>query len=231
MSNKYFLILAFIDIALSFVFQYNLKSTSIPKFMKNKIDGLEVRRVDISQLSELFNRPVYYYEVNNWKVAESEDGKEGTTDSNPVYVLGSFTYGANLWPACLAVSYKLYEDKSFINGKSILDVGCGVGLASIVSAYCDAKSVIAADISPLTLKLMNEAMQELNLSNIIDTLEFDLLNENIELPNTDIVLFADVLYSKQLGIGVAKRVYEAKCKGKWVIVVSFLKIYYNIFQI
>ena len=33
------------------------------------------------------------------------------------YVLGSFTYGAKLWPACLAVTLGLVRDEALIRGK------------------------------------------------------------------------------------------------------------------
>ena len=39
------------------------------------------------------------------------------------------------------------------------------------------------------------------------------------LPAGDVCVFADLLYNKELGRGVARRVAEAKKRGSWIIVV------------
>lgn len=187
-----------------------------------EVDGLRVQRVTVPELSLKIGQPVYFYEVVDWKWWELSSGESRDTSKSsvaPVYVVGSFTYGAKLWPACLAVSYLLLSDKSLIQGKSVLDMGSGVGLASTTAAICGASKVVAADISPLTLKLVAKAANELNLDKI-ETLEFDILNKEIPLPCADLVLFADVLYTPQLARGVAQRVAEAKARGDWIIVGS-----------
>eukprot|EP01041_Mallomonas_annulata_P001157 gene1157-2246_t len=189
--------------------------------LNNEVDGLQVQRVDVPQLSEMFGKSVFYYEVVDWKWWEKPKGGESpksNPQSAPVYVVGSFTYGAKLWPACLAVSLFLHENKNLVEGRTILDVGCGVGLVSHTASLCNAANITAADISPLTLKLVEKAALEMNINNI-KSLELDILG-NIPLPQADISIFADVLYSPQLGKGVAKRVAEAKARGDWVIVGS-----------
>ena len=54
-------------------------------------------------------------------------------------MVGSFTYGAKLWPACLAVALGMIRDASLVQGLSVLDVGCGVGLASFTAASVGAR--------------------------------------------------------------------------------------------
>ena len=51
-------------------------------------------------------------------------------------------------------------------------------------------------------------------------MDFDLKNFEIALPDADLVCFADVLYEKDLGIAVAKRIYECTSKGSKVLLVS-----------
>ena len=46
------------------------------------------------------------------------------------------------------------------------------------------------------------------------------MDSSIPLPASDVCIFADVLYNKPLGRGVARRVHEAKQRGSWVIVGS-----------
>ena len=114
----------------------------------------------------------YNSDPNSKTLKEKETKTEGECGES-VYVFGSFTYGAKLWPACLAVSegrahtlsegsvhtmtYNLsfslslshshshtlslrlflsgiIRDTDLFKGKSVLDVGCGVGLASLTAA-------------------------------------------------------------------------------------------------
>ena len=58
------------------------------------------------------------------------------------------------------------------------------------------------------------------MNNKIETMEFDLKNFEIKLPEADLVCFADVLYEKDLGIAVAKRIHECKTRGSKILLVS-----------
>ena len=93
------------------------------------VDGLLAKRVEITALrhhllEEMQGNPLYYYEISDWSQKSGE------------YVVGSFTYGSKLWPSNLGIAYKLCSpvNKQLLKNKTIIDMGCGVGLASIVSA-------------------------------------------------------------------------------------------------
>lgn len=90
----------------------------------NYVGGLRVQKVAVPSLGTLLNRDIFYYEVADWQWWDevSERG-EANPVTNPraaaaaearptapqgVYVVGSFTYGAKLWPACLAVAQVRY---------------------------------------------------------------------------------------------------------------------------
>lgn len=139
------------------------------------VDNLKVRKIIVPSLMEALEaKDMFYYEVCDWTwwdevstngaVGEASLTTEGSVPpkktvkeekkEKPVYVFGSFTYGAKLWPSCLAVSLGLVRDKELIKGKSIVDVGCGVGLVSFTAAALGASNVAAIDIAPLTLKLV-----------------------------------------------------------------------------
>ena len=104
-----------------------------------------------------------------------------------------------------------------IRCKSVLDVGCGVGLVSLTTSICGANGVIAADISPIVLKLTEKAAHEINISNI-NTLQFDICS-GVPLPEADITIFSDMLYTIPLSKAVARRVIEAYRRGSWVLIV------------
>jgi len=113
-----------------------------------------------------------------------------------------------------------------------LDVGCGVGLSAIVASKLGAGRVIASDISPIALELVQASAVENGIDNM-EFVQFDITSDE-PLPEADVVLLGDVLYNKPLGRAVARRVKEASDRGSWVIVVSscllqciYIKIAYH----
>jgi len=110
------------------------------------------------------------------------------------------------------------RDAALVRGKTVLDVGCGVGLATFTAAAVGAKHVVAADIAPLTLRLVEKAAAELGFSvaqpvekegpaggdsngdgaGLLRTQVFDIMSPAAAepLPPADLCLFADVLYNK-----------------------------------
>ena len=71
----------------------------------------------------------------------------------------------------LAQSVEQYFNEHYdkIFTKSVLDVGSGTGIHSIVSAIKGAKKVVATDISPYAIDNINYNVQIKNLQNVIET--------------------------------------------------------------
>ena len=155
-------------------------------------------------------------------------------------------YGAVLWPAASAVanhliqkiphSYSISHPKKIFNGLTILELGAGTGLVSIVAAMGGAKSVIATDYEPIPLKLLTYAAQHLNptscedhehgksacsqrnLTSIVQTSYFDMCDFKTPLPNADIVVAADIMYEPKTGKAMARRTMEALKQNSRVII-------------
>ena len=201
------------------------------------IDGLRVRRVAIPQLTTALNKSIYFYKVSSWD--RVNDGDDDVLASKPehsglapqgfnfdphadprrrVYVQEKFTYGGSLWPSGLAVALGICgADRALFTGSSVLDVGCGVGLTSFAAAAVGARTTTALDISPLALKLVETAAAEMQLD--VATAVFDVFSP-ADLPAADVVVFADILYTKPLGKAIADRVHEAARRGSAVVVGS-----------
>ena len=155
-------------------------------------------------------------------------------------------YGAVLWPAASAVanhliqnipnSYSSSDPKTLFHGLTILELGSGTGLVSIVAAMGGAKSVIATDYEPIPLKFLNYAAQNLNpspcndhrhenskypkinLTSIIQTSYFDMCDFKTPLPQADIVVAADIMYEPKTGKAMARRTLEALKQNSRVII-------------
>ena len=101
-----------------------------------------------------------------------------------------FSYGAKLWPAALGLEKLLIARQSDLRTlpiQSVLEVGAGVGLSSLVAAkiFSDNSkgdinisggvNVVATDISPFTLKLVEQASIDMGVS--VELQVFDIMSE------------------------------------------------------
>lgn len=133
-------------------------------------------------------------------------------------------YGAVLWPASSAVAEHMLSSFSSLDGMTVLELGAGTGLVSIVAAMAGASDVIATDYEPIPLTLLEYAAEKLNndtskpFSSIIKTAHFDLCDENTPLPTADIVVAADIMYEPKTGKAMARRTLEALKRESRVIV-------------
>jgi len=130
-------------------------------------------------------------------------------------------YGSVIWPSSIYSAEKLFEISKELKGKVLLDVGTGTGLVALSAALAGCHKVIALDYNIFPLKLLEKSknLQSISIENV-ETMVFDIKNFDVKLPQADVVVFADVLYEKDLGIAVAERVYESFTRGSKVLLVS-----------
>jgi predicted nicotinamide N-methyase len=124
-------------------------------------------------------------------------------------------FGVVMWPGSILAAkelMKLHHSprlKSPIVNATILVLGAGTGVEAQTAALLGAKRVIATDINPLTLKLLEYGAN--NDQRISDTFEgrfFDLFSD-LALPACDVIIAADVLYNPELAKQVGRRLHEA----------------------
>ena len=60
-------------------------------------------------------------------------------------------YWAQLWPSALALSRRLLERPELVAGRAVVEIGSGLGLASLAAAHAGAASVLATDREPRAL--------------------------------------------------------------------------------
>jgi predicted nicotinamide N-methyase len=130
-------------------------------------------------------------------------------------------YGAKLWPAAVAVAREVaLLPPGALDGKTVLELGCGNGLCSLTAAASGAASVLATDLSEDALGLTAEAASAADLP--VLTSRFDLGGPE-PLPAADLVIAADLCYDEQLAAALAVRVAQAVRRGSWVLVGSDLQ--------
>jgi predicted nicotinamide N-methyase len=103
-------------------------------------------------------------------------------------------YWADIWASAIGLSEFILENKAYLKGKKVLEIGCGIGLPGIVAARCGA-SVYMTDYLEDALQLA-----QLNwFSNTNEQGHFELMDwrEPQAHLKADIVLASDVAYEER----------------------------------
>ncbi|MEI6310689.1 MAG: methyltransferase domain-containing protein [Bacteroidota bacterium] len=106
-------------------------------------------------------------------------------------------YWAELWPSAIAMSTFLLENIDLIRGKSILEIGCGLGLPTIVAGNY-AASIRCTDYIVEAIQFAKE--NYLLNHTALNQVEFNLLDWRESIPTTekyDIIIASDVAYERK----------------------------------
>lgn len=111
---------------------------------------------------------------------------------------GEFPFWAHLWPSANALADALTKEKQICEGKSVLDLGCGLGLTGIMAAKLNANSVTFLDYDLEAIEFANHNCE----TNLAPSSNLFFLNIDFrKLPKNkkyDIILVADLLYDEEL---------------------------------
>ena len=119
----------------------------------------------------------------------NEDFSSGPLDQQTMRnVINSPAYWAFCWGSGVAAATWIKENGAFFEGKTILDIGSGSGIAAIAASLAGAKLIFACDIDPdaRAATRYNAQLNGRKLTIISD------INSAYKKP--DIVLLSDVLY-------------------------------------
>lgn len=115
---------------------------------------------------------------------------------------GLGTTGADIWDAAVVLARVLEAGAVLLEGRTVLELGCGVGLASHAAAALGAARVLATDLDQPFLRLLWGANLAANAAVLGGRLRFACLDWsrpaapvlNAWLGAPDIVLASDVVY-------------------------------------
>lgn len=97
-------------------------------------------------------------------------------------------YWCFCWGSGVALARRILAAPEHVRGRSVLDLGCGSGVAAIAAAMAGARRVIACDLDPW-------ALQAARLNAADNGVELELLSDFDELDDkVDVLMAADVLY-------------------------------------
>lgn len=125
-------------------------------------------------------------------------------------------YYAELWPSAIALAKYLVESGQCFSGSRIIELGCGLGLPSLVAAKKGA-SVIATDFHP-----HNEQFLKRNLVlNQVASVSYRALDWACPPPDLhgDILIGSDLLYDER-NIDILVNCSDRLCAGDGKIIIA-----------
>ena len=120
-------------------------------------------------------------------------------------------FGLVNWPGSIVAAQELRKYQAEIVNMTVVVIGAGTGVETQAVAMLGAKHVIATDYNPTTLRLLEYGVVNAGLENVITTRLFDLFSGEA-LPDCDILIAADVMYSDRLSRIISDRCFEARRK-------------------
>jgi len=114
------------------------------------------------------------------------------TSEQVTYLMDEPPYWAFCWASGQVMARYLIDEPEQVRGKTVVDFGCGSGVAAIAAAMAGAKRSIALDIDPNAL-LASKTNSTLNQT-AIET-HCDITQLGID-PSSAILLIADVFYDR-----------------------------------
>jgi len=131
--------------------------------------------------------------------------------ANEEHSQGLDPFGKILWPGSIVAAQEL--STSVVKGTRVLILGAGCGIEAQVAARLGAASVLATDIHPTTLQLLEYGAEQAggDISKVISTALFDIASSET-LPDCDLMVVADVLYNDHLAAQVVRRCVEARSR-------------------
>ena len=106
----------------------------------------------------------------------------------------SFPYWSKVWPAAIALSEFIEEHSHYMQNKTVMELGAGLGLPSLLAARY-AHHVVCTDHSEEAVKTLAKSAAHLNLRNFESAVvDWQRLPANLR---TDVLLLSDINYEPE----------------------------------
>jgi predicted nicotinamide N-methyase len=106
-------------------------------------------------------------------------------------------YWAQLWPSAMAIGQYILEEPALVEGRSVLELGCGLGLGSICAARAGATRAHATDIEENALRFASANAAANGVADAVSVGRLDWSAPRGDHEDCyDVVLAADVVYDE-----------------------------------
>lgn len=139
-----------------------------------------------------------------WEAWEAESGEERPTP-----------FWAIAWPAAIVLARHLLKNTGLVKNRSVLDIGCGGGVACIAAALSGASRVIANDIDPAALIIAERNFAANNVT--VETCNRNLTNETNDI-EADLLLVSDLFYHRSSSEALLAYLHRAQKRGSTVLI-------------
>ena len=139
-----------------------------------------------------------------WQAWETETGSKQ-----------DIPFWATVWPAALLTAKFIGREPAIVAGKTVVDFGCGSGIAGIAAMKAGALQVIANDIDPVALSMAGKNAEANGVRVTVD--ERNLLGYP-PLPEWDVILVADLFYEKSVAETMVRWLVDARRNGTVVFI-------------
>lgn len=123
------------------------------------------------------------------------------------------------WPGAQVVARAILAGSVDVRGRRVLELGCGSGLSSVAAALAGAAHVRATDIDQLALlttSLLAEAHGVQMVTGVLSVLDDDAIMAALD--DVDVVIAADVVYSRELGLALSRLIGQCRPRAIDVVV-------------
>ena len=172
-------------------------------------------KLDDGEIIDVVSRSVQVTEdwsLTIWEKHEPADTVEHYWNTQGGCAKALDPFGLVNWPGSVVAAQELLKYKDEIQNAVVVIIGAGTGVEAQAIAMLGAKKVIATDYNPTTLKLLEYGASNAGLENVITTQHFDLFSTE-RIPDCDILIAADVMYSEKLSTILSNRCREALRKA------------------
>lgn len=182
-----------------------LSSNEEIKFHTQEIQKLPYR---LRLVREFFHTagPLEFVAIED--LEKTIDDVFGKAVGNPKLLEDLCPYFAVIWPSARALSQKILNSANRFYEKTVLELGCGLGLPSFVCAKLSA-NVTAVDFHPEVEQFMNENRARNRVSTLkyqcVDWREGSGISE-VSPGGFDFVIGSDILYERDQPEAVAKTI-------------------------
>lgn len=130
-------------------------------------------------------------------------------------------YWAQVWPSAVAAGARLLDDPALVANKRVLELGAGLGLASVCAALAGATTVLATDREPDSARYVIANAAENGVTVSTAPLDWTLdWTSQMDESSYDVVLAADVVYDESAPPLLARLLRSAVAPGGKVLLVD-----------